>query len=104
MLVQVIDGFNERMQKATEAQDYEQLRLLDAACLRFMSNNLPPRAQDEAELRAVKDSLERLQLTYREAVKACLAAKNEAHQELHSVGRSRRNAIQYLDVARNIVS
>jgi hypothetical protein len=102
MLARLIDGFSERMQKAVDAQDYEELRMLDSACLRFMSENLPPQQLDEAALLAVKDSLERLQSIYRVAVSNCIAARDAAQTELQSVGRARRNTIQYLDVARNI--
>lgn len=104
MLTQVIDGFNERMQRAIEARDYEELHLLDAACLRYMSENLQPQQLDADVLTAVKDSLERLQKTYRAAVNSCTAARDDAQRELHAAGRGRRNAIQYLDVARNLGS
>ena len=104
MLAQLIDGFNERMQRAIEARDYEELRTLDIACLRFMSQNLPPKQLDEAGLLAVKDSLERLQKTYRTAVTTCTAARDSVQEELQAAGRGRRNTIQYLDVARNLGS
>lgn len=102
MLAGLIDGFNDAMQKAIEARDYDELRTLDAVCLRFMSDNLPPKDLDDAALLAVKDSLERLQKTYRVAVKTCMATRDAVQQELHAVGRGRRNTIQYLDVASNI--
>lgn len=102
MLVQVLDGFNSRMQNAIDAQDYEELRLLDSACLRFMSENLPPRNLDDSGLQAVKDSLQRLHKTYRAAVTLCEAARDETRQQLQTAGRGRRNAIQYLSVAQNI--
>lgn len=102
MLARLIDGFNDRMQEAIDACDYEELRTLDAACVRFMSDNLPPSGLSDVALLEVKDSLERLQKTYRVAVALCTEARDAVQQELHAAGRGRRNAIQYLDVARNI--
>lgn len=104
MLVQVIEGFNDKIQQALQAGNYDELRLLDAACLRFMSENLPPRDLDNAALLAVNDSLDRLRSTYRLAVQACTAARDAAAQELQQAGRGRRNTHQYLDVARQFGS
>lgn len=104
MLCRVIDEFTERMLKAIEARDFEELSLLDAACLRFMSSNLPTQEQDSEALAAIHASLERLRETYRSAVKNCVAAQEGLQQELQSAGRGRRNANQYLDVASNIGS
>lgn len=102
MLVQVIEGFNDKMQQAIQTRNYDELRLLDAACLRFMSENLPPSDLDNAALLAVNDSLDRLRTTYRMAVQACTAARDAAAQELQQAGRGRRNTHQYLDVARQL--
>ena len=102
MLIQVINGFTERMQKAIAAQDYEELRVLDTACLRFMSEHLPPAGLNESEMVQLESSLRDLQSAYRSAVAICEAEREQLQTEIHSAGRGHRNAVQYLSVARNL--
>lgn len=101
MLTQVISGFVERMRKAIADQNYEELRVLDTACLRFMSEHLPPQGLNDVELADLEASLLELQAVYRKAVETCEAEKEQLQAQLHSAGRGYRNAVQYLSVARN---
>lgn len=102
MLIQVLDGFNERLQKALSEKNYDEIRALDSACLRYMSDHLSPAEMDEGNKVKLKECLQRLQDTYRQAMQACVTVREEVEQELHTIGRSRNNTVQYLNVARNI--
>ena len=102
MLVDVIDGFTARMLKAIEDNDFDELRSLDAACLRFLQEHLSPSELDEKELEQVMASLQRLKTTYVNAVANCTAARDQLRDSIQATGRGRRNAVQYLDVARNL--
>lgn len=103
MFAHVIDGLNARLKQAIAAGDYEEVRLVDLACVRFMNENLPPpQGTDAAELQAVMDSLARLSATYGEARDNCTAARNDLQQALQTAGHNRRNTLRYLDVARNL--
>ncbi len=102
MLAMVIDGMNDRMKLAIAAGDFDMVRDLDAACIRFLQANLPPQNIDGEELPGVMESLARLQATYNEAKQCCIAARNELQQSLQSTGHNRRNTLQYLNVARNL--
>jgi len=101
MLIQMIDGFSDRMRHAVAEQNYDELRALDAACLGFMSKNLPPEGLDDAEREALESSLRNLADVYRSAIKLCDEARGEIHHQLYAAGRAHRNTAQYLTVANN---
>lgn len=102
MLIQVLEGFNERMLQALNAGNYDEIRVLDSACLRYMSDHLSPTDMGEEDMLKLKECLERLQNTYRQAIQACQAVKEEVAQELHKIGKNRNSTVQYLNVARNM--
>jgi len=102
MLAQLIDGLNSRLKQAMDSGDYDEVRTVDSACLRFLQENLPPTANDADELAAIMESLQRLRATYGEAVTVCVTARNELQDSLQTAGQGHRNTLRYLDVARNL--
>jgi len=102
MFSEVIDGFTARIRQAIAAKDYDELRQLDSACLRYLSENSPATIADESLLPQIMASLDNLRVAYRDAVTVCTAARDQVGRSLQTAGRGRRNAGQYLDVARNL--
>lgn len=102
MLAQVIEGLNAKMKQAIAAGDYEEVRAIDLACVRFLQDNLPAKDTAAEELQDVMESLTRLRATYGEAMNNCMAARNELQQALQTAGQNHRNTLRYLDVARNL--
>lgn len=102
MLAQVIDGLNGRLKQAMESGDYDEVRAVDSACLRFLQENLPPSGSDADELSTLMESLQRLRATYGEAVTVCVTARSELQDSLQAAGQGHRNTLRYLDVARNL--
>lgn len=102
MIAQLIDGLNQRLQQAVTDADYEQIAAIDAACLRYLQDNLPPQTTDETELADILKSLAELQATYDQAKQLCQQASSELQQQLQAAGHNHRNAQRYLDVARNL--
>lgn len=101
-LAQLIKGFEARLKQAAECHDYDEVQAIDAACLRFMQENLPPNTTDQAELADIMASLTDLHRTYGETVRQCVDARNQIQQELQTLGHNHRNTLQYLDIARNL--
>lgn len=103
MIAQIIDGFSAKLKKAMDDGDYEEIRRIDLACVRFMDENLKNANQgDLDELQALMSSLAMLNKTYEDVRNGCASVRDDLQQALQSLGNNHRNARTYLDVARNL--
>lgn len=100
MLVQLIDGFHSKMRAAFQAQDYEELKVLDAAFVSMMKARAAE-GYDPTQAQALMASIQNIQAFYKEAEKACIQERDQLKQDIKKVGTAHRNTQAYLSVASN---